>query len=340
MRYNPALDGLRAVAITLVILAHSFRHLFAGGWIGVDVFFVLSGFLITSILIREIDQTGQIAWGNFYWRRFLRLSPALLILAAFQFAHSAISPHNGAEIREATWIGLAYLQNLNLAFHWAPADMVAHTWSLATEEQFYLLWPLTLLFIARRRPLLWVGTIAAALVSARLLLWRYGASPGHIQYGPDTRPVGLLIGCGLALIPIGRWPHIPAAAPFSGLALLFLLGVAGGDDLNWLLISAPIIASLSAAVIVVAAQSGGALARTLSFSPVVYIGRISYGLYLYSVPICFLGAIKGINPLLLITLSFIAAALSYELVERPILKLKDRFRSTPVLLSPQSAGAR
>jgi peptidoglycan/LPS O-acetylase OafA/YrhL len=119
MRYNPALDGLRAIAITLVVLAHAFNHTFSGGWIGVDVFFVLSGYLITSILTAELHETGAINMGNFYIRRTLRLTPAILLLASFQFVHSAFSPHNGPEIRgHLDWIVLP--RELEYGFQLGP----------------------------------------------------------------------------------------------------------------------------------------------------------------------------------------------------------------------------
>lgn len=123
MRYNPALDGLRAFAIILVILTHSYRQAFPGGWIGVDVFFVLSGYLITSILTKEIRETGRISWGNFYARRVLQLTPALAVLAIFQFTRAAFSS-NGSEIREATLIGVAYIENWNNVTQFGPFDVM------------------------------------------------------------------------------------------------------------------------------------------------------------------------------------------------------------------------
>lgn len=107
MRYNPALDGVRAIAIAFVLAAHAYRPAMPGGWIGVDVFFVLSGYLITSILLDELRRTDRVSLGNFYMRRFLRLTPPLVVLALFQFARSAFS-QNGSEIREATLVGVAY----------------------------------------------------------------------------------------------------------------------------------------------------------------------------------------------------------------------------------------
>ena len=338
VRYNPALDGLRAVAIMLVLLTHSFMSLFPGGWIGVDVFFVLSGYLITSILLKELRETGAIAWGRFYWRRALRLTPPLVILAIFQFAHAAISPHNGAEIRTATIISIAYLQNLNVAFNFATADVVGHTWSLATEEQFYLLWPAALLLIARRHPARWVGAMIVAMFAGRILLWLSGAPLNHLQYSPDARPIGLVVGCLLALMPARRWLRLPSATPFALLGLLVCFSAARGGGLGWPTILAPLIASVATAGIIMAAQQGANVARLLSLPPAVFIGRVSYGLYLYSAPICFLGAAKGINPLILIGASVAVAALSYEFVEKPFFRFKDRFERRTAIAIPTGSG--
>jgi peptidoglycan/LPS O-acetylase OafA/YrhL len=148
VKYNPALDGLRGVAIIFVLADHS--GLLTGGLIGVDVFFVLSGYLITSILLNELRQTGEISLSNFYWRRSLRLFPALGVLVAFELLRSFVSPH-GSDIREGALVAIAYLQNWNNVFHFAPGGLMGHTWSLATEEQFYLLWPLASPLIFKRK---------------------------------------------------------------------------------------------------------------------------------------------------------------------------------------------
>jgi peptidoglycan/LPS O-acetylase OafA/YrhL len=345
VRYNPALDGLRAVAITLVILTHSFRAVFPGGWIGVDVFFVLSGYLITSILMKELRETGQIAGINFYARRFLRLTPALSVLVVFQLARSAISP-NGAEIREATFIGATYIENWNNVTQFGPYDMMGHTWSLATEEQFYWVWPLTLLFIFRRHPLLWVGLAIAVMLAFRLLLWRSGATLGHLQVSPETRPIGLLMGCLLAMIPHSRWPQFPTAVPVALLSLLGFICVAHTGDMQWPMIAAPVAASVAGAGLIVASQPGSQMAGMLSIRPAVYVGKISYGLYLYLYhwPIFILGEKWKFSTTFhmyvaaLIALIFVAAALSYEFVEKPFLGFKDRFRRRTAIGVPSGSG--
>jgi peptidoglycan/LPS O-acetylase OafA/YrhL len=332
MRYNPALDGLRAIAITFVILFHSDREIFPGGWIGVDIFFVLSGYLITTILAFELKKTGSISWRNFYARRALRLTPALLVMAAFLILVSTFTHDN--ELRQSVMIGAVYLENWNKIFGFVadgPTNLMGHTWSLATEEQFYLLWPITLFAIFKRHPALWLGAAIAAMMIARVWLWCAGALD-HLIFGLDARPVGLLVGCLLALTPLARLPRLSAAVAIGAMAVLFAIGLLVGADLHWRLILSPLIASVATAAIIVAASPGSATARLLAWGPAVYVGRISYGLYLYSFPIFLLGErwkvhapfhLYGVG---LIALIIIVAAASYEFVERPFLRLKDRFQ--------------
>jgi peptidoglycan/LPS O-acetylase OafA/YrhL len=321
MRYNPALDGLRAVAISLVMLFHA--EIIPGGWIGVDVFFVLSGYLITSILSNELAQSGSISLGRFYIRRALRLMPALLVLVAFQLIRSAFRA-DGEEIRIATLVGATYIENWNSVFHFAPFSIMGHTWSLATEEQFYLLWPLALPLVIGRRPLVWICAGIAAMMATRVVLHGDIAS---LTYGLYARPVGLLVGCALAMLPSAR---LPAWTPLAALCALMALGLVSAS--GWLFVAAPIIASLATAAIIVSAQSAGPVSAMLAWRPAVYVGRISYGLYLYSFPIAVLGHGRGaIYEMGLITMSFIVAAVSFELIEKPALRLKDRLGSRQVM---------
>ena len=187
MKYNPALDGLRAVAILLVLADHS--GLLRGGLIGVDVFFVLSGYLITSILLVELRQTGEISLSNFYWRRSLRLFPALGVLAAFELLRSFVSPHGCGHPRRGSRCDHVSAK-LERRLLFAPGGLMGHTWSLATEEQFYFLWPLALPLIFKRQPLAWIVAAAAMMISARFL--PVGYTRPAIDFSPGLRPVGLL----------------------------------------------------------------------------------------------------------------------------------------------------
>src|SRR5487761_2131823 len=153
LRYNQALDGLRAVAIGLVAADHCWVPGFDSGYFGVDVFFVLSGFLITQLLVDEYDSQGQIDLGKFYLRRLLRLTPPLAILLAVYLAVApTLWPHYGLwpHIRDAALAGL-YLADYGRAF-WSQPTLLEHTWSLSVEEHFYLLWPFAVLLLGRVEP--------------------------------------------------------------------------------------------------------------------------------------------------------------------------------------------
>lgn len=319
MRYNASLDGLRAVAIIFVLACHT--GLLNGGWIGVDVFFVLSGYLITSILLSEMRQTGDISLTNFYWRRALRLLPALAVLVAFMLARSAFSS-NGREIREATLVGALYLENWNNVYQFAPFDVMGHTWSLATEEQFYLLWPLLLPLVFLRRPLAWLCAALAAMIVARFFWTAYPT----VQYSLFIRPVGLVIGCALAFLPIQHWTSPRYAVP----ALLLVLAIiaAGANSIH---LVAPFLVSLATAGLIICLH--GPVAASTSFMavpPLRYVGKISYGIYLYHWPIFMLGEkLKFHTPFHLyaaglVAVIFVVAALSYEFIEKPFLRLKGR----------------
>jgi peptidoglycan/LPS O-acetylase OafA/YrhL len=320
MRHNPALDGLRAVAV-LIVLAHHF-WLLPGGWIGVDVFFVLSGYLITSILTHELHQTGSVSLGNFYLRRALRLTPPLVLICLFQFARAPFTAHAG-EIRKATIIGGLYLENWANVFHFGDPGVMGHTWSLAVEEQFYWLWPVALLLIACRRPTLWLSGALAVMLLARAVGWMEGASDGLLQ-STFLRPCGLIIGCVLALAPKVDGPRFTVPVM---LAAILLLAAVGSERQGAMLLFGPLAASLMAAGTIACLHGGGRSVAALSWDPLRYVGRISYGLYLYSIPILILAKsakLPHVPTAFLIPVVFVVAGLSYEFVEKPCLRLKSR----------------
>jgi peptidoglycan/LPS O-acetylase OafA/YrhL len=331
MRYNPALDGVRAIAIGFVLFYHSWLDVFPGGWIGVDIFFVLSGYLITSILLSERQSTGRIDFNNFYIRRALRLTPPLLLVVIFQFIRSYLS-HHGNDIRVATIIGATYLENWNAILHFGPTDNMMHTWSLGTEEQFYLLWPVSLLFLIRtKQPLVWLSGAISVMFLSRIILETTGSSIERLEFGLDTRPVGLLVGCFLAFVPRNLWPrNVSLGVPICALGYLLFVGFFTYKGLNLATITGPLLSSLATVAIIFSAAPETLAARLLSTSPAIYVGKISYGLYLYSMPVYrFLEQWKGRNRYhlysgMLIVLIFILAALSYEFVEKPFLRLKSR----------------
>jgi peptidoglycan/LPS O-acetylase OafA/YrhL len=164
MSYEPALDGLRAVAIVAVMIYHANERLLPGGYLGVDLFFVLSGYLITRLLSEELSINGKVSFFDFYIRRFLRLTPALWTLLVFCVA-LAVASHRRVSSLVSVAIAATYLMNWNRAFHWASQGLLPHTWTLSIEEQFYLLWPLAFVFIRRYRPLIWISVAIVCLFS-------------------------------------------------------------------------------------------------------------------------------------------------------------------------------
>lgn len=347
MKYEPSLDGLRAVAIAAVFVFHFSARALPGGWAGVDVFFVLSGYLITTILAGELARTGHIDFKRFYLNRMLRLVPALTCLLAFMallgiFADSAAQRE---AIFEAIGVSATYMMNWNRAFDWLPQYVLGHTWSLSTEEQFYLLWPPLLLLIRLRRPLRWTIALIAIITVWRFHVALSGADPERTYNGFDTHADTLLIGCVLALLKPGRRiAHLAgrtAALPVLGLVAIFTtmgLRTIEAQTVGMTL------AALCSAWIVVAALDHGWIARVLSLRPLVFTGKISYGLYLWHFPIIHLLSAYSHLPrlamLLAACVSYPVAVVSYRLIEQPFLNMKSRRRSPsvsgPVAVNAQS----
>lgn len=309
MRHIPELDGLRAVAVVAVVLFHSAPHGPAsGGFIGVDLFFVLSAFLITGIL-----DSGQ-GLGLFYWRRLIRLMPALLLLLA---AYMAFAPllwptytHHG---RDAALAAL-YLSDYSFTF-WRAPWFLQHTWSLAVEEHFYLLWPFVLPLVCRSKiPTAW---LAAAYVV--FTLWRLPFAGDWLAYYYrfDTRLTGLIAG---AWLYFAR-PRIPGWVAAGAAAVLAAIVAIGEIRVAWLFITPAEIAAV--ALIGYAVQSGSNL---LAARPLVGIGKISYGVYLWHFPIVYaLRAFHGFTftAVIGLALSVGAAAISYATVETWAKRLRD-----------------
>ena len=233
--HEPALDGMRALAVIAVLLYHGHVSWMQGGFLGVDVFFVLSGFLITSLLLAEWNGRGAIDLRAFWLRRCRRLLPAMLVVVAAVSAYAAVLATRDEldELRADTLATLGYAANWRaIAVGDQYGDLFSvpsplqHTWSLAIEEQWYLLWPLVLLgllFAARRHaaiPLAAIGTMV--LGSTVLMAWVYDpADLARSYYGTDTRCQSLLVGAGLALVVrhvrVGRWIPVFAIAALAWL---------------------------------------------------------------------------------------------------------------------------
>ena len=342
--YWPDLDGLRGVAVLAVIAAHAHvPYTSGGGLTGVTAFFVLSGFLITRLLAAEFSATGRIDFGAFYVRRALRLLPALLLLVAVCAVVYGFTGRIAQIVTTAPPV-LLYAGNWVSAFH-GPISPFQHTWSLAVEEQFYLLWPVTFLAIAlfagRRGSLApWKAILGAAIAFAlwRSLVWTVTANYDRAYYAFDTNAFALLVGCALGLRPdslrAAVSPRLLGLVALVGLAVIALdtaLPRLVRLDQTGVLMVLPVRGTIGAALVIASRGSGFLV---LTNPPLVAIGRISYGLYLWHwvVPRLaepWLPESGLLRETVSVGATFAISAASFLLLERRALRLKKRWSRRP-----------
>jgi peptidoglycan/LPS O-acetylase OafA/YrhL len=346
------LDGLRAVAVIAVVLYHADVPGVSGGFLGVDVFFVLSGFLITSLLLVELDRTGRISFRRFYARRARRLLPALiavLVVTAVLVATLAYDSAGGfrrdlpgALLYFSNWSNI-FTQTSYFEFIGRP-PMLKHLWSLAVEEQFYIFWPAIALFAYRWRGARAVGLVAvggAVLSTLAMLIGSIvgdmpGATdPSRLYFGTDTHAMGVLVGAALAVVwrPGRTSPVLPrqaqaviTAAGAVALGLLVLAFMSVGEYSTFLYRGGfLLIAVVSAVVVAAASHRGVPFGSWLGNRPMRWIGERSYGIYLWHWPLFLVtrpGAdvpVDGVLALVLrIGLLLVVAEASYRFLEMPI----------------------
>jgi len=351
--YVPGLDGIRGVAILLVIGCHVYGIL--GGFIGVETFFVLSGFLITRLLLDEHEEAGEIGLRAFYVRRVRRLFPAFAAMIAgwLFFAAVGLTPWSFTHEILATLIAGTYIANLAnglLLYH--LADGLRHLWSLALEEQFYLVWPAVLIFMLRRRTpaaAAWVALTALfAVTAARTLVNATTTLPTVVMYElPVFASGGILIGCLLAfgIHRLTRWPQFIGDAGTFALALLIGVTLFGPSSsarvyYSWLLPVVDVASAILVAAVVVA--PGSMIGLAMSARWLRWLGRISYSLYLIHMPMnVIFGHNHGpfhlsiVNRSAALAASIVLAELSYRHVERPF---RRRASKRPLELR-QASGA-
>jgi peptidoglycan/LPS O-acetylase OafA/YrhL len=324
--YRPALDGLRGVAVLLVLAQHANVPFFAqGGTVGVTLFFVLSGFLITSILRDERATTGRTDFRGFYLRRARRLLPALALLLVGVTAYLLATGQSLVDVL----LTAAYASNLAGASGHNLGNLV-HTWTLSLEEQFYLLWPLLLPVVARRRrPALVLAVVAALVVAWRVVLSMSGASVERIYFGPDTRADAIVIGCALAFA-LASIParHLRLAAAVSAAVLAGLCAAPPESALAWLL------PPITLASLVVVAHAARSAPKLLTWRPLVATGRISYGLYLWSFPVALSVESRGlpvwVSAPTIAVVSVALALASWFVIERPFQRRPVKAAVDPV----------
>lgn len=326
--YRPALDGLRGISVLCVMGFHTFL-LPSGGFLGVDIFFVLSGFLITNLLLAERAATGTLDLRRFYLRRARRLVPGLLVAVAGFLFISAVADRSGfADDALAAAAGVTYITNILITITpvWLPA--VGHLWSLAAEEQFYLLWPVVLIVamrrhVSRRALTIGLGVVVIAIWTDRLALVLAGASQHRLYFGPDTSLDPIVIGCLLALLHDGGYVERGFNGTFARTRITpVCLAIAVGmilvipnTDPRWIYEWALPVFGVAVAIILgsVVTDPHSPIAAFLTRPRLVALGRISYGVYLWHPIFLYAAPMPGI---LAMPCAIAAAALSNRYVEQ------------------------
>ncbi len=292
--YLPSLDGLRALAVLVVVAHHAGVPGFGGGFIGVDAFFVLSGYLITRLLAETRPTLGQ-----FYWRRWLRLTPPLALMLVAYVAVFAVAAPGYPHGRDALVAG-AYLSDYAKGY-WSLPDFIGHTWSLSVEEHFYLLWPLVFYRFKPNAPVIFAAYCAASF-------WRYSHPEWYPAYYTfDGHCSGLILGCFIASLPRDKFPAWPGLLWLAWMAhSMYVSKNRMGYDIAWI--------ECAAAWVVL-----GKAPAWMASKPLAYLGKLSYGIYLWHFPIVQLCRLQHMGWLESLAWSLggsvVLAAVSYHTVE-------------------------
>lgn len=326
---RPALDGIRALAVVLVLLQHvRVPGLESVGQVGVTIFFTLSGFLISTILLEELDANGSVSLGDFYRRRAARLLPALYALITVVCVVSAISD---TKYTSPIFVFGALLYCSNVV-EWLTGGSfpgaLGHTWTLVIEEQFYLLWPLALLALSRRSRLPLLGALTGLGIVVplmlRMWLWNGGAGIHHVTFGTDTRVDGLLVGCLLALTLRRRGLPVTCRGGVV-VGLLGILLISFMKPAPALTVGLTVVAALTA--LLITAVLAGRRVRLLASRPLVWLGRRSYGFYLWHYPVAYyldanhlMQASWELRIVVIVPVSLALTVASWRWIEQPALK--------------------
>ncbi len=361
--YTPALDGLRGVAILAVMAFNGHLAWARGGFLGVDLFFALSGFLITCVLLQEHSQTSSLGLKNFYFRRALRLLPALFALMVFCVAYALLIQRD--ESAATTLTGVLY--TLFYAANWVQVPPnppgigpLSHAWSLSVEEQFYIIWPLLLLLLLRLKPR---SLIIAALcgmtavsILVGVLLWNANTPHLRMYFGSDVRAHELLIGCMAALMlswgafqPTNRLRWIFHAASAISLLVIFISFYFARANGAFVYNGGFALIAVGTVVLILdVVLFPSHLSRLFEFAPLVWIGKISYGLYLWHFPVfeaskrLFEGRMSPlIYQMVGVAITVLVAAASFYWLEKPFMKFRRRASTniaTPLMPPPVRYG--
>ena len=353
LTHNGALDGLRGVAVLLVLMRHSFElvpggfgpqwldDFLGGGYFGVDIFFVLSGFLITSLLLDERESSGVVGMRSFYGRRALRLMPALVVMLGVVSIVLVLDGEMWSSLWPTVRSSLFYYQNWHSV--WDPENLAGfwfgHLWSLSIEEQFYFVWPVVFLVLVAltKRHAVRVAVLALGVlwvVWYRLHVWNAGDGWAFVMVRTDTRADALLIGCLVAFLY--QWQivrtRVVQVIGWCGAVVVFATVAFTSPPDEYLYVGGLTVGALGVGCMVWAIAEGSWQgARFFTLKPLRIVGKVSYGLYLWHFPIFWFvvqhsaSVNAGVRLVIALVASALFTALSWYLVERPALRLKDKW---------------
>ena len=314
---------MRAVAILLVLGSHS-ANVPDDGWLGVDLFFVLSGFLITLLLLDERARTGTVRLSAFWARRAWRLIPAVTVMLATYLGTLAVTGGLSWFSVGGVIAGLTYTTNLLISAGYGLPAGTHHLWSLAQEEQFYLVWPPLLFLVFRGRARIALAAVAA-LLAVDVATGVTIAPTDRLWFGPDTRGVGILVGCGAGLLWQRRRAQVELLARYTwpvGVVLFVGFVIA---PLGWWMFRGPLIVFCAACAVLIVrcTQPTAEVARVLSLNPLTYLGRVSYSVYVWHLPVFVAFGVTQVDgprwlDLGAIAVSLLAASVTFHSVEQPL----------------------
>jgi peptidoglycan/LPS O-acetylase OafA/YrhL len=321
--YIPSLDGIRAFSIISVILYHSFPSYFPGGWAGVDIFFVLSGYLITLTIKNDIYIIDISYIKQFYLKRAVRIIPPFFAMVFIMFPISIIFNVQAGEYLRAALVSISFMMNWNRAFNLWPQSVLAHSWSLSIEEQFYLIWPIIIIFLRRRSYYHWLGAALLAVFLWRCFLVFLGEPFERTYNGFDTHADGLLIGGAIALIGASD-RFIEKISYFSVFYILAISIIILSVPLNSVIAQTFgfLCVSLLGALLIISSQKSPILSMLFCNPIASYLGKISYGLYIWHYPllILFINNVDRMYVIIYIIPTLLCSAVSFHFLEKPILR--------------------
>lgn len=335
--FRPDIEGLRAVAILLVVAFHAHVPGIRGGFVGVDIFFVLSGYLITELLAHEVETTGTLRFGRFYARRARRLLPASFLMLVCVLAASAalLSPLELVPLSQSAMAAAGYVSNMWFLVHFADyfgpgvsTNPLLHTWSLAVEEQFYIAWPMLVLVLMRRsrsrRSLVWVFGLVGVL-SLAASIWLTHTHQPIAFFSAPTRAWEFAAGGLATLVPATRLPNLLRyrAVPWLGAAMILAAGMWLTPDYGFPGVVALIPVIGTVLLLISAGNYPGGVFGILNSPPLQWIGRLSYSWYLWHWPVLVFGRILWPRSGMLTSLGLLLGSLglawiTHSIVENPI----------------------